>query len=68
MLEIESLFKSMSIHQFKEIEPHGIISILHNTQSFYINQFIRRELDYVYKKSRIILPAQIILQDNNNSA
>jgi len=51
----------MSIHQFKEIEPHGMLSILHNTQSFYVNQFIRRELDYVYRKSRMILPAQTLL-------
>jgi hypothetical protein len=56
-MEIESLFKALNAQNSMEIKPHGILECL-NKPSNFLNQCIRKELEYMHKKVKIVLPVQ----------
>lgn len=55
-LEIESLFKAVNVGQMHEIKPHGILTGLQSQAGFH-DQVLRRELEFVHKKTKMILPS-----------
>jgi hypothetical protein len=57
LMEIDSLFKALNVQNSAEIKPHGILQSMTNPNSP-LDQVIRKELDYMYKKVKMILPAQ----------
>ena len=56
-LEIESLFKAVSVADVHQIKPHGILTGLQSQTGFH-DQVLRRELEFVHKKTKMILPSQ----------
>jgi len=57
LMEIDSLFKALNVQNSAEIKPHGILQSLSNPNS-QLDQVIRKELDFMYKKIKMILPSQ----------
>jgi hypothetical protein len=55
-MEIDSLFKALNVTNSSEIRPHGILQSLENPNTF-SDPSVRRELDYIFKKVKMILPA-----------
>ena len=56
-MEIDSLFKHLNIQNFNEIKPHGILQNLQHPNNF-CDPAVRQELNYIYKKKKVILPPQ----------
>ena len=56
-MEIDSLFKALNISNSSDIKPHGILQTLENPNTF-TDPSVRRELDYIFKKVKMILPAE----------
>ena len=68
-MEIESLFKALNAQNAMEIKPHGILECL-NKPSNFLNNSIRKELEYMHKKVKIVLPNQAApspIEDNKGS-
>ena len=57
LMEIDSLFKALNVQNSAEIKPHGILQSLANPSST-AEPVIRKEVDYMYKKVKMILPSQ----------
>jgi len=55
-MEIDSLFKALNVSNSSDIKPHGILQSLENPNTF-TDPSVRRELDYIFKKVKMILPA-----------
>lgn len=55
-MEIDSLFKALNVTNSTDIKPHGILQSLENPNTF-SDPSVRRELDYIFKKVKMILPA-----------
>ena len=55
-MEIDSLFKALNCSNSSEIKPHGILQSLENPNTF-SDPSVRRELGYIFKKVKMILPA-----------
>lgn len=62
-MEIDSLFKALNVQSSAEIKPHGILQGLQSAGGF-LDQALRRELDFVYKKTKMILPSQATAPPN----
>ena len=56
-LEIESLFKAVNVGQVHDVKPHGILSTLQSPSAFH-DQVLRRELEYMHRRIKLILPQQ----------
>ena len=56
-MEIDSLFKALGVTNSSDVKPHGILQSLENPNTF-TDPSVRRELDYIFKKVKIILPAE----------
>jgi hypothetical protein len=56
-MEIESLFKAVNVPNLQDIKPHGILTGLQSQTGFH-DQVLRRELEFVHKKTKMILPSQ----------
>jgi len=57
LMEIDSLFKALNVQNSAEIKPHGILQSLINPNSI-TDQVVRKELDFMHKKNKMILPSQ----------
>jgi hypothetical protein len=55
-MEIDSLFKALNVSNTSDIKPHGILQCLENP-NFFSEASIRRELDFIFRKVKMILPA-----------
>lgn len=57
LMEIDSLFKALNVQGPGEIKPHGILRTLQSPNAV-PDQVVRRELDFMHKKVKVILPSQ----------
>ena len=57
LMEIDSLFKALNVQGTNEIKVHGILQSSINP-GMCVDQVIRKELDFMYKKVKMILPSQ----------
>lgn len=65
-MEIESLFKALNIQNIFEIKPHGILESMHKPSNL-ILPHIRKELEYIFKKTKVIMPVSLI-DDNDKKS
>lgn len=65
IMEIDSLFKSLNIQNFNEIKAHGILQNLLNPNNF-CDPAVIQELNYIYKKKKVVLPPQAQPQTEAN--
>ena len=57
LMEIDSLFKALNVQNSAEIKPHGILQTLQSPGGL-LDQVVRKELDFMHKKVKVILPSQ----------
>ena len=57
LMEIDSLFKALGVQNSAEIKPHGILQTLQSPGGL-LDQVVRKELDFMHKKVKVILPSQ----------
>jgi len=57
LMEIDSLFKALNVQNSAEIKPHGILQTLQSPNGL-LDQVVRKELDFMHKKVKVILPSQ----------
>lgn len=66
-MEIESLFKTLNAQNIAEIKPHGILESLQKSGNL-VQPHIKKELEFMHKKVKVILPASADLSNSGEGS